>query len=80
MVMQNICTQIIFQGLKLAFIRKLFFHMHAFSHAHTHTQTQINRQCEKQRKREQLLLPYNFGFIKQKLAQHMTRIRLLDLW
>lgn len=28
---------------------------------------------------EQLLLPYNFGFIKQKLAQHMTLIRLLDL-
>lgn len=27
---------------------------------------------------EQLLLPYNFGFIKQKLAQHMTRIRLLE--
>lgn len=43
MVMQNICTQIIFQGLKLAFIRKLFFHMHAFSHAHTHTRTHIHR-------------------------------------
>lgn len=43
MVMQNICTQIIFQGLKLAFIRKLFFHMHAFSHAHMHTRTHIHR-------------------------------------
>jgi len=36
--MQNICTQIIFQGLKLAFIRKLFFHMHA-PNAHTNKYT-----------------------------------------
>lgn len=39
MVMRNICTQIIFQGLKLAFIRKLFFHMHAFTCTHTQKPT-----------------------------------------
>jgi len=56
MVMQNICTQIIFQGLKLAFIRKTVFpHARLYSHTHTQRQTQI-------------WPSYNFGFIKQKVA------------
>lgn len=49
--------------------------MHTRTLAHTYTDKQTVRGTET----EQLLLPYNFGFIKQKLAQHMTRIRLLDL-